>query len=454
MRERTVVPAFPATALAAATIGAVLLLVLGGVSTAADKDTLAESAHQFAIFVMTGQADSEPNYTPEMKAAFPESKVQEFRAALQLQNGSFKSVGSAWHEDSVQGYERYRVPISFENAVIDFRVVFDQESRIAGMFFVEHTEPPDREASAPGTESEIMVGEAGNGLPGTLLIPTGDGPFPAVVLVHGSGPNDRDETAGPNKPFRDIAWGLCERGIASLRYDKRSLVRPGDLVNMGETLTVQHEVVDDALEALSLLKNRSEIDAAQIFVAGHSLGGNIAPRIAQQAESAAGVIILAGFTLPLPEKTLEQSRYIAAFDGIVTTQEKDNIDGVAESVTTIRSGVNGESVPAGYYLGAPIGYYRDLEAVDGPALMASLNIPCLVLQGSRDYQVTLEDYALWEKSLRGKGNACLRVFDGLDHLFRKGEGPSGPSDYDTNKPVSPEVIECMAGWILTGSCSE
>jgi dienelactone hydrolase len=329
--------------------------------------------------------------------------------------------------------------------------------KIESIYTPEMKAAMTRSASAQLRESLI----AGNGalvrvgrvwFPGTLTLPPGEGPFPAAVLVHGSGPNDRDETIGPNKPFRDLAWGLAERGIATLRYDKRSLARPQDLIAVGEDLTVREEVIDDALAGLQLLRNRPEINPGALFVVGHSLGGALAPRIAEFEPRPAGVVVLAGSTLPLPEKMLEQYRYIASLDGVTTHDEQEQIDKVAELVSTVRAGLNGESVSAGYYLGVPIGYFRNLEAVDAPALLASIGAPALILQGGRDYQVTLDDFQRWRHALKDEPQACLRVFDDLDHLFRAGVGPSGPGDYDTYKPMATEVVECVAGFIRARHC--
>ena len=130
-------------------------------------------------------------------------------------------------------------------------------------------------------------------LPGTLTLPVGKGPFPAVVLVHGSGPNDRDETIGPNKPFRDLAWGLATQGVAALRYDKRSKVHAGKMAAL-ESMTVDDEVIADAVAAVRLLRQTDEVDPDRVFVIGHSLGGHLAPRVAAEADGVAGVVILSG----------------------------------------------------------------------------------------------------------------------------------------------------------------
>ena len=146
--------------------------------------------------------------------------------------------------------------MKFEKVTLDFRVVLDDDDKVAGFFIVDHVEPPEA-----GREVELSLGDDGRNIPATLTLPSGDGPFPAVVLIHGSGPMDRDGTIGPNKPYRDLAWGLAERGVATLRYDKRSFARPEDLLALGQNLTVQQEVIDDARLALALLRERDEIDA-------------------------------------------------------------------------------------------------------------------------------------------------------------------------------------------------
>ena len=137
---------------------------------------------------------------------------------------------------------------------------------------------------------------------------------------------------------------------------------------------------------------------------------------------------------------------------ILSEAEKAHLDEISESVRIIRAGLEGKTVADGYHLEAPLAYYRDLEEYDAPAQLAELALPCLILQGGRDYQVTLEDYALWREALSGHRGACMRVFEDLDHLFRAGSGPSSPSDYDVARPLSPEVSECVAGWIRTHSC--
>src|SRR5206468_7944705 len=114
--------------------------------------------------------------------------------------------------------------------------------------------PPPYAHPEAFSEREVTVGEGEWKLPGTLTLPKGDGPFPAAVLVHGSGSHDRDETIGPNKTFRDLAWGLSSRGIAVLRYEKRNHVHGEKMVKLIDKMTINDEAIDDAVAAVGLLR--------------------------------------------------------------------------------------------------------------------------------------------------------------------------------------------------------
>jgi dienelactone hydrolase len=302
-------------------------------------------------------------------------------------------------------------------------------------------------------ELEVRLGADDATIPGTLTLPVGGGPFPAVVLIHGSGPNDRDETVGPNKPFRDLAWGLAEHGVATLRYDKRSHSRPADLLALGDGLTVREEVIDDARLAFDLLREREDIDPSRIYFVGHSLGGSLLPRIAAIEPQPAGLISLAGATDLRPEKIVEQTRYIVSNDGEITDAERAHLEAIEDAVATVRASLDGnEPDPPGYIMGAPIAYFRDLLQHEPATQAAALGLPILVLQGTRDYQVTLEDFEGWKQALANKPFACCVTYEGLDHLFRMGEGASTPDDYLRSAPFAPRVIDDIANWIAERTC--
>jgi len=157
--------------------------------------------------------------------------------------------------------------------------------------------------------SEISIGKAPFVLGGTLTVPVGPGPFPGVVLVHGSGPHDRDETIGANKVFKDLAEGLASRGIEVLRYDKRTFVYGAKL---GDSISVDDEVMMDAAAAVTALRARPEIDATHIFVIGHSMGALLAPEIGIRSAPVAGIALLAPPGRPPWDIVLSQMRYLGA----------------------------------------------------------------------------------------------------------------------------------------------
>src|SRR5262249_25909652 len=134
-----------------------------------------------------------------------------------------------------------------------------------------------------------------------------------VVLVHGSGPHDLDETIGPNRPFRDLAWGLASKGVVVLRYDKRTHSHGGEMTE--KDINVRAEVIDDAVTALALLRQQPDVDPASVFLLGHSLGGCLAPAIAKEDGKLKGVILLSGTIRPMKDVIVDQLTYLASLPG-------------------------------------------------------------------------------------------------------------------------------------------
>src|SRR3569832_1172794 len=283
----------------------ILILVFTGLlrttSSQAQDDFTTDARAYIELLVSKKFATAVVLFDATMKTALPEAKLSETWNAVLGQTGPFKQAGSAKVEKRGD-FTVVVVTCDFQYAAIDVSVVFDQQKRVAGLFFAPAIKgeyaPPAYAKADSFREKEITVGTGEWALPGTLTIPVGAGPFPAVVLVHGSGPHDRDETVGPNKPFKDLAWGLASRGVAVLRYEKRTKQYGAKLVSV-PYLTVKEEVVDDALAAVALLRKTEGIDAKRIFVLGHSLGGMLLPRIGLLDQNIGGLIALAGATRAL-----------------------------------------------------------------------------------------------------------------------------------------------------------
>ena len=206
-----------------------------------------------------------------------------------------------------------------------------------------------------------MVGAPGWPLPGLLLVPHSDAPVPGVVLVHGSGPQDRDETIGPNKPFRDLALGLVAQGIAVLRYDKRTFASGSAMVLSGRPITVEEETVADALAALDSLRAVPGVDPARVYLLGHSLGGYLAPRIAARDGKLAGVVILAGNTRPLEDLIVEQLDYLAANAPASDRTGAAQREAMLDQIAKIKALTPADSASRTFLFGAPAIYWLDLQ---------------------------------------------------------------------------------------------
>lgn len=284
---------------------------------------------------------------------------------------------------------------------------------------------------------------------GTLTLPAAAGPFPAVVLVSGSGPNDQDETDGPNKPLRDIALGLAARGIASLRYDKRTHDYPA---SVDASFTPIQEYVPDALAAITLLQHKPGIDPHRVFVLGHSQGGTYAPLIAARAPSVAGVILLAASTARSADNMLRQVRYLATLPGSIGASNQQAIPGirrlvaVADNVQILEDLQRANPAKPIAFGEGPAYFLAELHYHE-IATARRIRQPLLILQGDRDYQVPPAQFHAWLNGLAGRTGVTSEQFPQADHLFLDGTGKPTPAEYQRPGHVDPKVIAAIATWI-------
>jgi uncharacterized protein len=413
------------------------------------------AAKQIIQELVAGQFDKvEAIYDAPMQQALPPGKLADGWRDLNKLAGAFQAINSV-ETSQVQGRQVVKMQCKFENSLLDATVVLNSDGKLGGLGFRPH-QAPAAPWTPPGYAKQDSFSEQPltlvNGrfeLPGTLTLPVGNGPFPAVVLVQGSGPEDQDETIGPNKPFKDLAWGLASRGIVVYRYTKRTQKYTVQSSDDPMRMTVEDETISDARAAVALVAKQPTVDPKRVFLLGHSLGAYLAPRIATGDAEIAGIVMLAANARPLEKVVLEQIHNLAAMSGTPTEAEQKRIEAAEDAAKQIES-PNLKPEDKIEFLGATTygAYWLDLRAYDPLKTAAKLKIPILIVQGGRDYQVTPSNFQAWSDALSNNKNVTLRTYPDLDHLFIHGTGASKPSDYARLDHVSTEVVESIATWIL------
>jgi uncharacterized protein len=263
------------------------------------------------------------------------------------------------------------VTCAFERATFDVQVTVNPANLVVGLALRPAVQavtyaPPTYASPAAYKESEVTVGTGQWALPATLTMPVGPGPVTAVVFVHGSGPGDRDATVGQIKQFKDLALGLASRGIAVLRYDKRTRVH-ANLMRDLPGLTVKDESIDDAIAAVQALRSTSGVDPNRIVVLGHSLGGMLVPRIAAAGPPVAGFVVMAGAVRPIPQAMVEQARYLAQADGAISAEEQAQIIQIEQVMARVDALGPADASKPERIFGATASYWLDLRGYDPPA---------------------------------------------------------------------------------------
>lgn len=385
--------------------------------------------------------------TPAMASALPEERIKAIQTEV-AQAGALTGM-QVTGEDRNQVHTNVHITATYERSKISYTVRFDRRGLIDD-YFVSPA-PAMRTVGAPAytnpkafTDREVVIGaETAFPLPARLSLPKGKGPFPAVVLVHGSGPFDRDETYMALKPFRDLAKGLASRGIAVLRYEKRTHEHSIKAMANLNTFTPQDETITDAVEAVKFLSHTAKIDPKKVFVVGHSQGGLFLPQILGQAgELAAGGVSLAGPN-DFVDALVKQMRFLGESGGMPAAQAAF----LEQQFGMLRDPeFSPTQAPAGFVLGAPAFWY---EFRAHPAQVAKgQKTPLLLLQGGRDYQVPAEQLESWKQELAGREKVTYKLFPKLNHFFTEGDGAmKGPEEYQVPANIPLYVIEEISTWV-------
>lgn len=433
------------------------MLVMACSLSGCGKDTVKETAAQqinytertFTIvdkLVNNKITDFYSYFDENMKKQVSQADVQQIWASLISDYGAFDYYKTDITLTTKDGYQIVDVPVIFKNGSATLRFALNAKGEISGFFITDNATASNSMQLA--NDTEVTFGSAEYPISGSLTLPEGEGPFPAVILVHGSGPSDRNEQIGPNLPFMDLAEQLSAQGVAVLRYDKRTYLYGNQLAQLTD-ITVQDETIDDVVYALDYLQTLDNIDTEHIYIAGHSLGGYLVPRIAAQTPEAAGYILLAASARPMEDLLLEQTEYILSLEKSLDDASKEKLlKQTQDMVDTIKSLTPDSEYTADQLGGTPASYWLDLKNYDPIAEVQDINKSFLVLQGGRDYQVTKTDYDLWQSAFGEYSDVHFRFYDNLNHLFMSGTGKSVPNEYQQKNTVDTVVGKDIANFVL------
>lgn len=236
--------------------------------------------------------------------------------------------------------------------------------------------------------------------------------------------------------------------MAVLRFDKVTHTHPRV---MAPGFTMRDEYVPHAVAAVDLLRREPGVDAGRVFVLGHSMGGKVAPRVAAAQPAVAGLVLLAGEAQPLQRSAVRVVRHLAAL------RPGPESDAAVEAVTRQAALVEGPGLTpatpaADLPLSLPASYWLDQRDYDPVAAAASLEVPMLLVQGGRDYQVTVaDDLARWRSGLAHRPGVTFHVHEAGNHLFFPGSGPSTPAEYEAPQHLDPAVVDLVAGWLRSAA---
>jgi uncharacterized protein len=400
-------------------------------------------------------------FTPGLRDVLSADEVSDGWAVMQKMHGDVCAVGSPMSSTEESGAILIRVPVECERGGFVVAVSIDANEgqdygQLVGLRMVSDSAPPPTPPWAPAncvdsesfTERDVTIGTGPLRVSGSQTLPRRSAPARAVVLLSGSGPSDRDGTVGANKPLKDLAWGLGSRRVATLRYDKVTYTHAAKLIG-NPHFTMVDEYVDHAVAAIEQLQDDPLIDPAHVYLLGHSLGGSILPRIATNVATVAGLIILAGGAQPIHHSIARQVRYLAALRPGADVENDPAVQASARQADLIDDPAFSVSTPANELpFNVPAPYWLDARDYDPVATAADLDTPMLILQGSRDYQVTVaDDLKRWQDGLAHRTNVTFRIYPADNHLFFPGSGPSSPDEYTPPQHVDHRVITDIGTWI-------
>jgi uncharacterized protein len=389
-------------------------------------------------------------FSKKTKKAFKKVYLNAAWKSIKKNNGKLVNVGKPSFS-SLGGKSMATIPMDFEEASFNLVVTTNDLNEINGFRFtaLEYETPAWAKNQVFGKE-RLYIETDTLKLPGELILPETCNQCPVVILVHGSGPSDMNEgsSMSPNRLFLDLAYGFALNGIATIRYDKRTLKYPKQMSGL-DSFTIYDETINDAVSAIRKSKEYSFLDSSRIYVLGHSLGAYASPLIAQEANEIKGIVMLAGPYRPLHEIIPEQYAYIFGLDGDLSKREKKILSSVREEVKFINEETSTVSRLKVLGNNKMLPYFRQMNSYNPTVTLKNLSCRVLIAQGDRDYNVRHEtEYNAYKSQLSNSNHIDFKLIPGANHQLIWGTKPSVPAEYIKPGHPSIKVIEDIADWIL------
>lgn len=293
-------------------------------------------------------------------------------------------------------------------------------------------------------------------LKGILTLPKeyeeGDVKVPAAVFVHGSGSSNMDEKLYRVTPFKDLAEGLAARGIASLRYDKRSFTYGFKMIRSKEVITVKQETIEDAILAAELLRQDHRIDPDRIFIVGHSMGAMLAPRIDAEGGNFRGLVLMAGSTRKLEDVLIDQTKQaMEELNPILRSLTKGQTKKLEKKFKGLYEMSDEEAKSKKVGGGTTLYYFKELGEHPVEDYLGETKKPMLILQGEKDVQVSVEkDFQVYKELLKDHPDVTFKLYEGLNHCFMPAVYESilkAKQEYNKEQHIGSEVLDDIANWI-------
>lgn len=400
-----------------------------------EEYSLSELSLMYCEEMVEGKFDNIVNdFSSELSAQVNKQTLK------QVWNNYTSNIGeySSEYEITEKSENTFDVSLKFKDNGLKVSLSFDENKKINGIYlnYCDANSINGKNEDADDSENKeekyrenhITIGECN--VDGVLTLPVSGEKCPVVVMVQGSGQSDYNEKSGDVKPFEDIAIGLAENGIASIRINKRFYQYP-ELYS--DDATIYDEVLNDIYDAIDYVENDKKIDTDRIYLLGHSLGAMLGPQIINEKSSICGFISMAGSPRKLEDIILDQNKeYLSELD-IEEKEKEKQLQKVIDIVEKIK---NIDESSKETLLGASARYWISLDSIDYKALSQNITIPVLVLQGNEDKQISVEtDFSELKQIFSENGEYIL--YEGLDHLFMK----------DGETHVDDKVIEDIIKWI-------